>query len=192
MTASGALPDVILLPPFIIRPMHVEDIDAVMAIERRVYSQPWSVSGYVYELTENRLAHYDALLVAAGPGQTPLIGYIGHWLMADEAHISTIVIEPTWRRRRLGELLLVRALLRAHDQGACLATLEVRRSNQAAQALYRKLGFALVGERGRYYRDNLEDALIMTLSPLDAGSRAMLEQRWAELSEHVTRRVDHG
>jgi len=99
----------------------------------------------------------------AGPAS--IVGYGGFWLMAGEAHISTIAVRPEFRRSGIGELLLVAMIDRATELGAKVATLEVRVSNTAAQSLYRKYGFRQVGLRRRYYSNN-EDALIMTTDRL--------------------------
>ncbi|MBI5649302.1 MAG: ribosomal protein S18-alanine N-acetyltransferase, partial [Chloroflexi bacterium] len=95
-------------------------------------------------------------------GKAPIVGYAGFWMMTDEAHISTIASHPDWRRRGIGELLLLAMIEAAAEQNARVLTLEVRVSNQDAQVLYRKHGFNIVGERKHYYSDNQEDALIMT------------------------------
>ncbi|MDE3089023.1 MAG: ribosomal protein S18-alanine N-acetyltransferase [Chloroflexota bacterium] len=92
----------------------------------------------------------------------PIIGYGGYWLMVDEAHVSTIAAHRDWRRRGIGELLLVAMIDSAAEVGARSVTLEVRVSNLAAQALYRKYGFQVAGKRTNYYSDNGEDALIMS------------------------------
>ncbi len=93
---------------------------------------------------------------------TPVVGYGGLWLMVDEAHISTIASHPEWRRRGIGELLLVAMIDASADIGGSVVTLEVRVSNAPAQALYRKYAFEVVGLRKGYYSDNGEDAYIMT------------------------------
>ena len=81
----------------------------------------------------------------------------------DEAHIVTIATHPDYRRQRLGQLLLEQMIKRAHMGGAYDITLEVRAGNLAAQEMYKKLGFVTVGLRKRYYQDNGEDAVLMTL-----------------------------
>jgi ribosomal-protein-alanine N-acetyltransferase len=81
--------------------------------------------------------------------------------MIDEAHITTIAVDPAFRRRGIGELLMVQMAKLAVLAGAVRMTLEVRMSNQPAQALYRKYGFTEGGVRPRYYSDDFEDALIM-------------------------------
>lgn len=162
--------------------MQLGDIDAVMVIDRLAFSTPWKASGYRYELTENERAHYKVLTVNTAAESARLIGYVGHWLLAGEAHISTIALHPDWRGRSLGELLLLSALLQAHEQSAEMATLEVRRSNSVAQALYRKYQFQVTGERRRYYHDNQEDALLMTVEALDDAYHNFLQQQGSRLS----------
>ena len=91
----------------------------------------------------------------------PIVGFAGMWIIYDEAHITTIGIDPTYRGRGLGELLLIDLYDEALRRGAGWLTLEVRVSNTAAQELYRKYGFTVQGTRRRYYSDNNEDAYIM-------------------------------
>ena len=170
------------LPPgYQIRALRLSDLAAVMAIEKATYTLPWSESSFRYEINQNRLAHYWALTVLAGDQPRQLVGYSGYWLIADEFTVSTIVVLPAWRGRSLGELLFLDLMRRACQAKAILATLEVRRSNTAAQALYAKYGFVIVGERPRYYQDNREDAILMTAEPLDAAYRQKLRQLEAEL-----------
>ena len=146
---------------FQIRPMELDDIPDILTIEQQFTSIPFT--GYQNELLNNPYACYFVLVAHAWPRPGQLIGYIGHWLMAGEAHISIIATDYAWRGRKLGALLLLHTLSLAIQQEATIATLEVRSSNEAAQNLYLKYGFELVGERPRYYQDNGEDALIMTV-----------------------------
>ena len=90
-----------------------------------------------------------------------IVGFAGMWTMFDEAHITTIGVEPEQRGQGLGELLLVALTDEAIRRGAEWLTLEVRVSNGPAQGLYRKHGFSVQGVRKRYYSDNNEDAYIM-------------------------------
>jgi len=142
-------------------PMTLADIPAVQAIEQASFSAPWPPNAYQSELETNRLAHYLVIRVGA-----EIVGYAGLWLMVDEAHVTTFAIHPNWRRRGLGERLLLAVLDVAIDRRASEATLEVRLSNLPARRLYEKFGFRPVGLRPRYYSDNGEDALIMTTDPL--------------------------
>jgi len=151
-------------------PMLVDDLDAVQEIERRSFRTPWPAHAYRTELETNRLAQY---LVARVVGR--VVGYGGIWLMADEAHITTFAVDPDWRRRGIGEHLLLALLDLAMDRKAHEATLEVRLSNLAARRLYEKYGFRPVGLRPRYYSDDNEDALIMTTEALaEASMRARI------------------
>ena len=152
--------------------MRLPDLDAVLAIEKRSFPTPAKAVVYRYELEQNDLAHYQVLCI-----HEVVVGYAGFWLLAGECHISTIAIVPERRKRGLGELLLLNLLFLAQDHAAQSATLEVRRSNQAAQALYRRYLFVIVGERRRYYKDTGEDALIMTVGSLDGRYCQFLRQR---------------
>ena len=96
-----------------------------------------------------------------------MVGFAGLWVMVDEAHVTTFAVDPRWRRRGVGERLLLGLLDIAVARRAREATLEVRLSNVPARRLYEKFGFRPVGIRPRYYSDNGEDALIMTTEPLD-------------------------
>ncbi len=143
--------------PYQIRSMHLADLPEVRAIEQLSLPTPTKVGTYEYELTQNELAHYQVLVVNG----RDIIGYSGYWLIADEVHISIIAIHPDWRRRGLGELLLLNMLAITKPKAVTLATLEVRASNTAAQNLYHKYNFHIVNQRSRYYRDG-ESALVMT------------------------------
>lgn len=108
-----------------------------------------------------------------------ILGYLGLWFMVDEAHIVAIATHPEYRRRRIGERLLARALELAREREARIVTLEVRVSNLPAQRLYEKYGFRRVGMRPRYYTDTGEDAIIMTTPPLDDPAYQELLERLA-------------
>lgn len=160
--------------------MTVADLPAVHAIERASFAVPWPADAYRNELATNRLASY--VIARAGDA---IVGFAGLWVMVDEAHVTTFAVDPRWRRRGVGERLLLALIDIAVARRAREATLEVRLSNMPARRLYEKYGFRPVGIRPRYYSDNGEDALIMTTEPLDstavrdrlAGLRAALEQR---------------
>ncbi len=97
-------------------------------------------------------------------------GFLGLWVMVDEAHIINIAVREAGRGKGLGELLLISGLEMAIKNKAMVATLEVRTSNTLAQALYTKYGFQKVGLRKGYYTDNKEDAHIMTTDILTSDS----------------------
>jgi len=149
----------------IFQPMSVEDIPTVEELEKRCFPTPWSAQTYYNELVHNQLSFYWVLRPhpPGSEGVPQILAYGGYWLTGDEAHIVTIATHPNYRRQHLGQLLLERMIERAHTGGAHDITLEVRASNHAAQELYKKLGFVAVGLRKKYYRDNGEDAVLMTL-----------------------------
>ena len=142
--------------------MRVADLTTVQLIERSSFSTPWPAQAYRQEIETNRLAQYLVALM----GDT-IVAYGGIWLMVDEAHVTTFAVHPRYRRRRIGEQLILALLDLARERHAREATLEVRLSNLPARRLYEKYGFRPVGIRPRYYSDNNEDALIMTTEPLE-------------------------
>ena len=157
--------------------MTVADLGDVHRIEHASFSEPWPDEAYRSEIQVNRLASY--LVARVGPD---LVAFGGIWLMVDEAHVTTFAVEPGWRRRRIGEALLLALLDVAIARQAREATLEVRLSNVAARRLYEKFGFKPVGIRPRYYSDNREDALIMTTDALAGHAMGdLLRARRAEL-----------
>ncbi len=161
--------------PLTLRQMETADLPQVVAIERASFTLPWSEGSFRSDLTSNTAAR---LVVAEQEGR--VIGYVGYWMIVDEAHISTLAVAPDDRRRGIGRTLLRAAWISARAEGAQQMTLEVRASNHAAQDLYRSLGFSEVGRRRRYYQDNLEDAVLMTRSEPRAGSNSGAEEDRAE------------
>jgi [ribosomal protein S18]-alanine N-acetyltransferase len=172
--------------PYRLRAMSLSDIESVMAIEQTAFPTPWRASAYEYEVAHNRLAHYQVLQAALGDRPSRLIGYAGYWLLGSEAHVSTIALDQDWRGRGLGQLLLLNLLFLAMGEQASMVTLEVRRSNLVAQAVYQKFRFEIVGERKRYYQGK-EDALLMTAEPLDREYRAFLQQQKVALFHRLER-----
>ncbi len=97
-----------------------------------------------------------------------VVGFVGVWLLADEAHIVTVAVRESYRGRGIGELLLIAAIALAQENHQSTLSLECRVSNSVALSLYEKYGFQRVGLRPRYYSDNQEDAHILTASGLDS------------------------
>ncbi|MBI2958372.1 MAG: ribosomal protein S18-alanine N-acetyltransferase [Chloroflexi bacterium] len=117
-----------------------------------------------------------------------IAGFAGVWRMLDEAHLTTIAVRGSRRRRGIGELLLVTVIDMAIQGGASVVTLEVRVSNQLAQTLYRKYGFKDAGIRKGYYSEDGEDALIMTTEVLTSEAyqslfRPLKEQHARHMAE---------
>lgn len=151
--------------PVVIRRSRPEDLGAVLRIENLSFSDPWSADALFGELGTDALR---LSLVAERGGQ--VCGYLMAWLVVDQLHVLNIAVDPDARRLGLGTTLLAEAARRAEPLGMVDVTLEVRRGNTGARRFYRRHGLREVGLRPGYYRDNGEDAIIMTgpLSPLAA------------------------
>ncbi|HZY42445.1 MAG TPA: ribosomal protein S18-alanine N-acetyltransferase [Anaerolineae bacterium] len=187
--------------PYQVEPMQWSDVPDVMVIERQSFTLPWSDYTYQHEILENNHSHYYVVRHANGqaserpnwltrlfrrPRPAPVVGYGGFWLVLDESHISTIASSEQWRGRGIGELMLLAMVERSIELGAVMVTLEVRVSNTVAHNLYRKYGFEVVGRRPRYYRDNDEDADLMTVDHIqDAAYKETLRALRAALEEHL-------
>lgn len=146
---------------FEIRRMIMGDLEQVVAIDQVSFSLPWPPRTFQYELTDNPasrcwVAELDGRIVAM------LVG----WLIVDELHIATIATHPDFRGRGVGKAILLHALKAAREEGALKSFLEVRAGNVAAQKMYRDFGYVEDGRRKEYYKDNLEDAILMTLNDL--------------------------
>lgn len=139
-----------------VRRMRLEDVDAVLQVEHRCFTAPWSRQAFVTEIVDNQFARY---IVLEYHGR--IIGYAGIWLIVDEGHITNVAVDPDYRRNHLGETLLHALTSICLSNGVRRMTLEVRVSNIGAQRLYEKFGFVSVGLRRGYYTDNNEDAAIM-------------------------------
>ena len=151
----------------VIRRMTLEDVPAVHEIDTLSFSLPWPERSFRFELTENPVTRG---WVAEVDGRVAAMLVL--WFIVDEAHIATIAVHPDYRRRGIGEQVLLHALLAVYDEGARRAFLEVRAGNAAAQAMYVKYGFIVDGRRPKYYRDNDEDAILMSLEGLNKLPRA--------------------
>lgn len=141
--------------PIVIERMQPEDVDRVVELDAKCFAVPWSASAYNTEV-RNPSAYY---VVARAAGL--IVGYAGMWLIMDEAHITTIGVDPEFQGRKIGERILVNLLGEAVHRGARRTTLEVRRTNAVAQNLYHKYMFHTVAIRKGYYTDNNEDAYVM-------------------------------
>ncbi|MGI5896702.1 MAG: ribosomal protein S18-alanine N-acetyltransferase [Oscillospiraceae bacterium] len=140
--------------PALIRPMQRADIPALVSLEQGAFSDPWSAEAFAEELDNP----HGITLVAE---QNGVAGYLNAHHVLENVHINTFCVAPQRRRQGTGFALLQWLTGYAEGVGALEITLEVRRGNEAAVSLYRKCGFAQVGLRKRFYRDPVEDALIL-------------------------------
>jgi len=150
----------------IIAPATPADLDAIDEIERHSFTRPWPRDTFAAELTRE-VARLDVARTTA------VVGFCNYWIVTDpqagggEVQILAIATHPDHRRTGVGAALFAHALAEGRAQGASRATLEVRRGNTPAIAMYERAGFRTVHVRRQYYQDNGEDALVMLseLSP---------------------------
>jgi len=183
--------------PYTIRTMEYLDIPQVAQIDREAFPGEWvfrSQASYKRDL-DNPFVRY---IVASTKGDIPesetqttpkppwfkrlfnqdrspdtqehIIGFTGFWMMMREAHIIAIGVRDSYRRMGIGEALLIATIDLAATLNATVVTLEVRASNEIAQALYRKYGFQVTGKRAKYYSSDGEDAIIMSTENIGSPS----------------------
>ena len=196
----------------LLRYMRHADIRHVATIDALCFDPPWTQDSYAFELRDSSVSHMLVLeriigeLPSAQPprpsllarmlgkrqerpmppaGNGTILGYGGLWQIKDEAHISTLAIDPDWRGQGYGEILLACMIGKAVELGAKFIVLEVRVGNAVAQNLYRKYGFSRVRRRKNYYRADNEDAWDMRVA-LDRDMRLRFGRLYAKL------RLQHG
>jgi [ribosomal protein S18]-alanine N-acetyltransferase len=136
-----------------IRRLTYADLPQVVAIERRAFTTPWSLAMFVLELSK------PSGVCLAAVVETELAGYLVCSRYDTVWHVMNVAVDPDRRRRGIASALIAALLERIGDDAQ--VTLEVRRSNAGALALYERFGFRSAGVRPRYYADNGEDAVIM-------------------------------
>ena len=141
-----------------VRRLTYADLPQVVAIERRAFPTPWSLAMFVLELSKT-----SGICLAASVGDQ-LVGYLICSRYDTVWHVMNVSVDPGRRRQGIASALIAHLLERIDDPDAQF-TLEVRRSNAAALALYAGFGFKAAGVRRRYYMDNGEDALVMWRTP---------------------------
>lgn len=154
-----------------LRPMEPAELAAVVALDHLAFSDPWPRSAWQEMLDDPHALIWVAALPTPSPAteeeaRPPIIAALAVWLILDEIHIGTIAVHPDYQRRGIGAALLAVGLREGIARGGKVAHLEVRKSNLPAQRLYARFGFQIVGERKRYYADNREDALLMSVYEL--------------------------
>jgi len=138
------------------------DLRHVLPIEAAVFPEPWSVGVFNSELA----LRHGRLYRAAWQGRE-MAGYIGFMIVDREAHITTIATAPSYQRTGVARTLLIDGIDTLLPMGVKHLSLEVAASNEPAQTLYRRFGFAPVGVRKNYYPVTGEDALVMWAYDID-------------------------
>ncbi len=137
--------------------MELDDVEGVFQIEKNCFQVPWSKEAFTKEITDNKLALYFVLKSEAGE----IYGYMGMWLIIEEAHITNIAVDKIHQGHGYGTFFLREVIKEVERMAIKRMTLEVRKSNIVAINLYEKMGFISYGIRPKYYQDNNEDAVIM-------------------------------
>ena len=150
-------PDVQLVP------MRRRHLRSVLRIESQVYPRPWSLPLFMSELNLRTSRLYYVARVEGA-----VTGYAGLMLAGDDAHVTTIAVDPAWHRHKIGSRLMLNLARQARARGAKHLTLEVRVSNSGAQAMYRSFGFRPAGIRKNYYVETNEDALVMWANDIES------------------------
>lgn len=136
--------------------MTARDLGRILEIERECFSLPWTERQLALQLEPGHV-----FLAACADGE--LVGYVGLAYVLDEGYVSNVAVLPEYRRRGAAGALLAELSRRARALGLSFLTLEVRRGNAPARALYEKFGYKIVGQRKNYYQNPREDAILMTL-----------------------------
>ena len=150
-----------------IRKMEEEDLEQVIAIDQLSFSIPWPKHSFQFEIKNNPVARLWVTESLNNQGNWKVSGMIVLWMVVDEVHIGTIAVHSDFRRQGIATKLIKHCLRSLQLEGAKSVYLEVRRSNTSAQALYQNFGFVISGVRKKYYSDNEEDALLLTLDHLE-------------------------
>jgi len=140
-----------------IEPMKSDQIDEVMAIEHESFTNPWTREMHLSEQEHRSVAFCYLARDADGA----IAGFCSFWRVVDELHINNLAVRPQLRRRGVASALLRHILAEGVRLGAVRATLEVRRSNEAARILYERFGFSVSAVRHDYYTQPVEDALVL-------------------------------
>ena len=143
-------------PEIQITQMRRRHLRGIMAIERQVYPRPWTPTLFLSEMHAGATRAYLVAMM-----DRAVVGYGGLMSYGEEAHVTTIAVDPEQQRHKIGTRVLYELIQRARQMGAHAVSLEVRVSNWAAQRMYGKFGFRPVGVRKGYYQETNEDALVM-------------------------------
>ena len=147
-----------MMPGYVIdRVVSCHEIDQILEVEHASFTNSWTREMYVTELENQAVSFVYAAKDATGR----IVGFCSFWRIFDELHINNLAVSPAHRSAGVGSALLERVLKDGAALGATRATLEVRRSNEAARRLYERFGFSVAGLRPGYYSQPVEDALVL-------------------------------
>lgn len=139
-----------------IEKMTAEHLDEVVLLEQECFAHPWSRQSIESELTNENSVFLTAI------DDNRVVGYIGMNVVVDEGYIFNVAVDKNYRKRGIGSALIGELVTFSKKNNLCFLTLEVRESNENARSLYSKFGFIKVGERKDYYKEPVENAVLMT------------------------------
>jgi [ribosomal protein S18]-alanine N-acetyltransferase len=143
------------MPDVIIRRMTEKDLTAVAKIEEQVFTDPWSYASFKSDINNEMAFPIVAI------NNDIVVGYSCLYAVADEMQIGNFAVSSEYRKMGIGKLLMNEVIRLAGERNCKFIFLEVRESNSPAQALYSSYDFKPVGRRNRYYKNPVENAIIM-------------------------------
>jgi [ribosomal protein S18]-alanine N-acetyltransferase len=168
----------------VLKPLPEDLLLAAVDLDRLVFGGFWNATAYQQELERSNSDLLGIWPLNFSESHCSLLALGCSWLILDEVHIIFLAVHPDYRQRSLGLAMVLGLLDLSVRRGANYATLEVKSSNQAAIALYQKLGFTIAGQRPRYYEDTGEDALIMWRSGLQSSAfNAQIALNWQNIEQ---------
>jgi ribosomal-protein-alanine N-acetyltransferase len=163
---------------WVIEPATVEALPDILKIEEACFSAPWTRRMLEAELSGNPFANFLVAkqILLGEVGSVSIIGYLCFWVVFEEVRLMNLAVIESMQHKGIARALVTQALEVGLAQAAMRAVLEVRASNHAAHALYRRLGFRDVTTRPMYYTNPIEDALLMELDPIVSGAAPLARE----------------
>ncbi len=137
--------------------LNKENIDELVNLENECFSTPWTAQMFLGDLISEHTCYFGAF-----DENGSLVGYAGMWISVDDGQITNVAVHPKYRRKGIAQSLIINLIQVCKRKKLTAITLEVRKGNNGAISLYQKLGFLTVGLRENYYKNPIEDAVLMT------------------------------
>lgn len=141
----------------LIRMIQPGDVEDIFEIEKACFSRPWSRESLAAVVTDEKACY----VVAVDKNTHHVVGYVGSYIILDEADINQVAVSEKYRRCGIAAALMQDFMQKLEEKNIKAITLEVRAGNVAAIALYKKMGFEMEGIRKNFYEAPVEDAYIM-------------------------------
>lgn len=162
----------------------LENLDELVTLEEACFSVPWSRRSFEAELEGNQFSRVLMILHPDTGLKIKAIGYICAWIIFEEIRFLNVAVHPEFRRQGLAKRLIGEALRLGRESGCCRGMLEVRATNTAAKNLYEDFQFRAYSTRKSYYTNPTEDAILMTVEPLDMPQTERRDERGNPMTKH--------